>query len=65
MFKQQMALRLNAETEAEAEKVWRSLPPRSRQEIVQNHARLIGHAAKPASLTEEREADDEHAEPSN
>jgi hypothetical protein len=65
MVKQQMELRLNAEIETEAEGVWRSMPPGSRQQVVQYHAWLIGRASKLAALTRRIGASDEHTEASH
>ncbi|MFC1482498.1 hypothetical protein ACFL51_01700 [Myxococcota bacterium] len=65
MLERQLALRLNAETAAEAEALWRGLPASSRQEITRHHARLIERAAKLAAQANEREADDEHTEQSD
>jgi hypothetical protein len=64
MLKQQLALRLNTKMEAEAEAVWRGLPPRARQQVVQRQARLIGRTAKPVVSPNEREANHGEIEPS-
>ena len=62
MLKRQTTLRLNADTEAEAEWIWRSIPAISQQQMVELLGRLIGRAARQAASESkpERDTDDEH-----
>ena len=63
LLRRQLSLLLNGQTEAEADALWRGLPPCSRQEITLLYARQIGYATKPATSTPaQRETDDEHTE---
>jgi hypothetical protein len=62
MLKRQTTLRLNADTEAETEWIWRSIPASSQQQIVELLGRMIGRAARQAASESKRERDtnDEH-----